>query len=672
MSDALEPRKRWFAGTLLATFLLLAQEASAQGPLPSPLFSPPAVVAPVPVAESSPSPTLAPDLSRADLEPFLDGLISSQIENRDIAGAIVSVVREGQVILERGYGFADFERREPVVAKETLFRPGSISKLFTAIAVMQLVEQGKVDLDREVRDYLDFDIPRNFPEPITLRRILTHTAGFEETLKDLFGSPDKPVPPLREYLIGHIPAQIFRPGTVPAYSNYAVSLAGYIVERMALHSFDQYVDERIFQPLGMISSTFAQPLPEPLKARMSNGYAAAAKAAQPFEICVPSPAGALSTTATDMSRFMLALLGNGALDGATILQPETLRTMQSRQNELHPDLHAMGLGFIDYSRNGRTMWGHAGDTLQFHSDLFLIPDARVGVFISYNSGGNRPGSGRGELLRAFLDRYYPAADASLAPALSETIAHARAVSGVYEVSRKSETNRLRVGALLGQVTVRGDREGAITIENSRNVRGQIKRWREVTPFVYREINGPDRIAFQRDQNGEVTALLPNTPIYVAQRVSGLRSKTILLPLVGGSLAFIGLTLLLWPVAVLVRKWYGRALLPDARSRRLYFFSRVVCLLLVGMLVALAIPFALLESDISFLSDKINPWLRVSQVLGCLGGAGLLILAIAAFHFWRTPAIRWWTRMHATLLLLTALIFVWFACQWHMLTPSLKF
>jgi CubicO group peptidase (beta-lactamase class C family) len=157
-----------------------------------------------------------------DLEPFLDGLINSQIQNRDIAGAVVSVVRDGEVVLSKGYGFADFEKERRVSGDNTLFRPGSIAKLFTAVAVMQLVEAGRLDLDRDIREYLDFEIPRKFPEPITLRRILTHTAGFEESLKNLFGAGGAPMPH-REYLLAHMPVQIFRPGTVPAYSNYAIS-----------------------------------------------------------------------------------------------------------------------------------------------------------------------------------------------------------------------------------------------------------------------------------------------------------------------------------------------------------------------------------------------------------------------------------------------------------------
>ena len=656
---------------ICALLLLVARIASAQGPAPSPLTAPLAAATPAPEATPSIFPSPAPELTRADLEPFLDALLNSQIENRDIAGAVVSVVRDGQVILAKGYGFADFEQRKPATGEGTLFRPGSISKLFNAVAVMQLVEQGTLDLDKDVREYLDFEIPRSFAEPVTLRRILTHTAGYEESIKNLFASPNEPIPPLREYLIAHAPAQIYRPGTVPAYSNWAIALSGYIVERLSRQPFDRYVDEHILAPLQMTSSTFTQPLPAAFETRMSNGYTIPSAKPKPFEICAPVPAGALSTTAMDMTRFMLALLNGGSLDGTTILRPESLDAMQSRVFELHSNLHAMGLGFMEYSQHGHTMWGHGGDTLLFHSDMFLIPDARVGVFVSYNSGGNRPGSGRGELQRAFMRRYFPETETPPLP-VQDTIEHGRKVSGVYENSRKSQTNRLRIMALVGQTSVTSDKAGVLTIEDAKNLRGQPKRWREVAPYVYEEINGPDRVAFRRDENGNVVDMLPNMPISIGQRASGLQSKALLIPLVGGSTAFIQLTLLLSPFAAIIRKRYGRALLPDSRTRLWFVLSRLVCLLLVGMLVAFALPFAWVNNDVAYLGDKINPWLRTSQVLGWLGAAGLLVLAIATLRFWRTAGIRWWTRVHSTLLLFAGVVFVWFAWQWHMLSPSLKF
>src|SRR5438874_5740751 len=359
----------------------------AQGPAPSPLMSAPSPP-PAEVPMVTPQPSPAPQLTKADYKTFLCALIPSQLRNRNIADAVVSVVKDGQVLFQKGYGYADVEAKKPVLPEQTLFRPGSISKLFTATAVMQLVEQGKLDLDRDVNEYLDFAIPKTYPEPITLRRLLTHTAGFEDTLKNLFVAHESDLKLLRAYLVNQMPARIFPPGKVPSYSNYGFTLAGYIVERVSGEKFERYIDNHILKPLRMTNSTFDQPLPPELAAQMSKGYLNAAKKPRDFEFVQAAPAGSLSTTAADMTRFMLAFLQDGSVDGVAILKPETVRQMETRQFELHPMISGLGLTFMEYCLNPVRVIAHGGDTVYFHSDMVLVPDAHVGYFVSYNSLGN--------------------------------------------------------------------------------------------------------------------------------------------------------------------------------------------------------------------------------------------------------------------------------------------
>lgn len=660
--------RRYFLAPCLA--IALAHHGAAQGPAPSPLLSPAPVLPPTPPL---PELTLSHELTRPDLEAFLDALLPAQLQNRDIAGAVVAVVKEGRLLLAKGYGYADFAAKKTVVADKTLFRPGSISKVFTAAAVMQLVEQGKLDLDRDISEYLDFTIPKNYPEPITLRRLLTHTAGFEETLKNLFVPSAREMRPIRDYLFAAMPAQIFPPGQVPSYSNYGLTLAGYIVERISGESFEKYVAARLLTPLGMDRSSFAQPLPEKLEADMSNGYLAAARGAREFEFVQASPAGALSSTATDMSRFMLALLGEGTLEGATILKPESVRAMAARQFEMHPDLHGMGLILMDYSMNGQRIFGHGGDTVYFHSDMMLMPDAKVGLFISYNSAGSRPGGGRTEVIRAFLNRYFPEPVTASTPVdLKTAQTDGLAVSGIYSGTRRAESSLLKVAAVLGQFGVTADANGVLTIEGWQSPRGGLKRWREIGPLLYREIDGPDLIAFRRNANGIVTDLLPSAPIQLAQRVTGLGNKKVLQPVLGASLALIVLTVVLWPVAVLVRKRYGRPLFSTAGDRVLYLASRLTCLLQIAFVGLILVPLSLADKNIAFIGDGINPWLNAAHVFGWLAVAGFIGLTLATFRFWKTSGLGWWARVHATLLWLASALFLSFAWWTHLLSPSLRF
>jgi CubicO group peptidase (beta-lactamase class C family) len=253
---------------LLPLTVFSQQPQETPPPPPAPTPTPPVAAA------GSPQPA-AVNLTAEDVGPFLDGLMNAHLAWHDIAGGVVTVVKDGQILLCKGFGYADFARRETVVPDRTLFRPGSITKLFIGIAVMQLVEAGKIDLDRDINDYLDFKIPATFIQPITMRNLLTHTAGFDQRLRNLFVGRREDLRPLRDYLIAEMPDRLFSPGAVPAYSNYGLALAGYIVERVSGVPYKDYVRYQIFRPLQMEHSTFDQPLPEDLSPDMSNGYVTA-------------------------------------------------------------------------------------------------------------------------------------------------------------------------------------------------------------------------------------------------------------------------------------------------------------------------------------------------------------------------------------------------------------
>ncbi|MBB1032505.1 beta-lactamase family protein, partial [Dietzia sp. SLG310A2-38A2] len=348
-----------------------------------------------------------------------DRTIPSALESGRIAGATVSVVHDGELLTARGFGEADVAAGTAVDPETTLFRVGSVSKMVTATAVMQLVERGEVDLDTDVEQYTGLDLPHE--HPVTLRHLLSHTPGFEERAAGLFGTPGVAVD-LRRSLIEDPPAEVYEPGTTPAYSNYGNALAGYVVEAVSGVPFEDYVDQNILAPVGMTSSSFDQPLPDHLAAHVAQGYPTSDGAAIPFEVVGVPPAGSLSATATDMARFMLAHLGHPAGDGAgtstgpdtRVLSDETLRLMRE------PALDAgtlgalaagprMGLGWFDESRNGRAVVGHGGDTLAFHSHMQLWPEDDTGLFVSFNSTGADAAALllREDLLDGFADRYLP-------------------------------------------------------------------------------------------------------------------------------------------------------------------------------------------------------------------------------------------------------------------------
>ena len=542
---------------------LFSSLAAAQAPKNTPAPPTPQVAAASESKVTEPSHLLTVD----DVHAFLDGFVPMQLEREDIAGAVVLVVKDGAIFFAKGYGYSDVDKRTPVTVDATLFRPGSISKLFTWTAVMQLVEQGKLDLDRDVNEYLDFKIPEKFGKPITLRHLMTHTAGFEEQIKDLINEEGAPMATLRQHLVSHMPQRIFPPGTTPAYSNYGASLAGYIVERVSGQPFNDYVTENIFKPLGMSRSTFAQPLPAELKPFMSGGYRLGSDKPKGFEIIAEAPAGALATTASDISRFMVAHLQSGKFENTQILQPETATQMHARQFGLSPALNGMCLGFYEETRNGHRIIGHGGDTIYFHSDLHLMPETGLGFFVSYNSAGKGEIDPRTALWEHFLDRYFPYTPPE-ANKLATADSDARTVAGHYLASRRSESNFLKVvGAMDDNVQVTPDENGTIKIEPFKGFNGQLKKWQEIAPLVYRSVNGQDLVAFRLDDHGKMQLVL-NFPAVVMQRVPWYANSDFYQLWILAVLIVLGLTVLCWPLAAILRKHYRQRLELDSGYMRL--------------------------------------------------------------------------------------------------------
>jgi len=631
---------------------------------------------PPPVAKAAASPeatanSQAHELTTDDLGAFFDGFLPQEIEHADIAGAVIAVVKDGKLVFAKGYGYADVAKKEPISPESTLFRPGSISKLFTWTAVMQQVEQGKLDLDRDVNDYLDFKIPPAFGKPITLRDIMTHSTGFEETAKDLFVGSASDLRPLSQYLQVHMPERIFPPGTTPAYSNYATTMAAYIVERVSGQKFDDYVEEHFFKPLDMNHATFRQPLPEALKSSMSQGYLLGSGEAKPFEFVQVAPAGSLSASAVDMTHFMIMHLQNGRYGDAQILKPETAIEMHARQKGWPAAMNAMCLGFYEQSENGHRVLSHGGDTLYFHSDLFLILDANAGLFVSYNSAGRGEIDARGVLYDKFMDRYFPGAPAK-EPVLATAAQDARSVAGTYDVSRRFETNVLAVTSVIGQTKITvNPKDNTISVSGFKGLNQQPIHYQEIAPMVFRDVDGKAKVAFVQDANGRRVAYI-DYPFMVFQQVNSTFDKqSVNYFIIGFSLCVIALTLLLWPIGAMIRKHYEKPLSLDAGAKRLRMLVRLVCFGVLIFVVGLLI-FVSKLSNPSGLSERSDLWLHLLQVIGLLAGLGSLVAIYNSLKSWGDGQQWFWNKIWNTFLAFGCLGFFWFIYHWHLLNFHLNY
>lgn len=610
------------------------------------------------------------ELTQNDLEAFLDGVMPLQLAREDIAGAVISVVKDGKPFFAKGYGFANVEKRIPVSADNTLFRPGSISKLFTWTSIMQQVQAGKLDLDRDINEYLDFRIPPAFGKPITLRNLMTHTPGFEETIQELFVENASDLRPLDHYVKEHLPDRIFPAGTVPAYSNYGTALAGYILQRVSGEAWADYIQNHVLGPLQMSHSTVLQPLPENLKPLTSNGYTVASEPAKPFEWVEAAPAGSSSVTAADMQHFMIAHLENGTYQGTQILRPETVQMMHSRQFGTLPDMNAMALGFYEETRNGHRILGHAGDTEYFHSDLHLIPDAGLGFFISYNSAGKGEIRGREAVWHAFLDRYFPYQPPAAATQPTAA-ADAQAVAGRYITSRRSQTTILKVLTVLGETKVSANPDHTISVDELKDLNGQPKKLEEIAPLMFRAVHGQALVGFKRDDQGNLV-LVTDFPVFVFQRAPWEENSGLNLTLLVGAIIIFVLTLIFWPIAALLRRHYDYKLMLTSRQRHVRLLVRLACLFDLVFLCGLTAFFTVSEKDIGLLSPRFNPLLRCIQIIGWIGVLGTIAALYNVLLSWADKG-RWlWSKVGDSLVALGCLAFVWFVFVWNMLHWSLRY
>jgi CubicO group peptidase (beta-lactamase class C family) len=649
---------------LLGALILWSSPAPAQDLAPPVAKLP---TAPAPVPAQSPANDAATGagkgtLTRQDLAAWLDGFMPYAIGRGDIPGAVVVVVKDGEVLLQKGYGYADVAKRTPVDPATTLFRPGSVSKLFTWTAVMQLVEQRKLDLDADINQYLDFKVPPYDGKPVTLRNIMTHTSGIGETARGLItANPDDAIA-LDDY-VKVIPTRIFEPGTTPSYSNYATTLAGYIVQRVSGQTFDDYIDQHLFAPLGMQHASFRQPLPKSLQPSMSKGYKPGSDEPQGYEIVNPAPAGSLAASGADMGRFMIAHLQDGAFGSNRILRADTAKQMHGTALTILPPLHRMLLGFYEEDVNGRRVIAHAGDTQWFHSDLDLFIDDGVGLFVSFNSPGKEGVAGklRTDLFKRFADRYLPGPRPEGKVDAATAKQHAQQMAGVYEVSRRANDTFTSLLNLVSQTKIQADGKGSITVPSLNGLGDQPVKWIEIAPYVWRDANGSDRIA-AKVVDGKVVrfSFEPVSPFMVFDRVPWWKSSAWLLPALGIALLALLLTVLAWPVSALVRRHYKAGYKLSGQDARAHRIIRITALVVLATMLAAGGALLAMMSSLDSLAPR-NDW--IVHVLRLLA---LIVFPIGAvlsvWNAWivlRSPR-RKWAKCWAIVLALSCLVIAWVA------------
>ena len=355
-------------------------------------------------ASPAPARSQAPQsVDRARLAIFVDSFIDAGMTRERIPGAGFVFVQNGRVLLSRGYGLANVATGRKVVPDSTIWRVGSISKVFTATAVMQLVDRGRVELDAPIDRYVKrVAIPRTYPDPVTVRQLLNHTAGFDEIRPGTQGPTRDAVLPLEKFLENRL-VRVRPPGRTIAYSTYGITLAGDLIEEVSGLDFETFLQRNIWQPLGMSRS--AIDVPANLQADVAVGYELRADTpiAQAWEWYHTTPASSVNATITDMARFLIA---NLEPTGARMLNPNALREMHRQQVTMHPAIPGYALGFYEDFVGGVRVLEHGGNMAGFSALMVLIPSERAGFFVVHHLEGSRL---RDDLKWTLLERFFPAA-----------------------------------------------------------------------------------------------------------------------------------------------------------------------------------------------------------------------------------------------------------------------
>ncbi|MEO3803140.1 serine hydrolase domain-containing protein [Nonomuraea sp. B1E8] len=568
----------------------------------------------------------------ADVGRLIDSVVPGQLEKYGLPGAAVSVVSGGRQVFAKGYGYADLARRTPVDAEHTPFFTASVAKGFTAMAVLQLVGQHKLDLDADVNRYLrTFTIDNTFPgRPVTLRHLLTHTAGFEENVIGTSTADPAATRSLARTVEEDQPERVRPPGTLLAYNNYGYDLAGYLVEVASGLPFDRYLRERVLQPLGMTGTSFAAPLPDRLEQALATGYDGD-KPYRPYYGHPASGTGAV-TTAADMSRLMIALLDDDPRLGHGIGE-----LMMRRHYTQDKRLTGMGYGVEEMLRNGHRIFFKGGDINGFHHLLAMLPDQRTGIYVVSNGEGAQPALY--DLVNRIVDHQFPGRTEAPRPMGGDTSAYA----GTYITSR-SFGDLLRFGSLINHVTVTSSGDGRITTTGlSRDPAVAAQEWIRIGPGLFAEQGGQERIALSPDgvlagghQEEATTFERAPATLYLSLLYSGLAAFVI------GVVAI--------PAVALLRRIRHR----PAEHPAAWWLAWVTGVLILPFLYGLAVTIVIAPSDAIFLGSPTLTGALLASSTAFVLTAGVVVCTAGAWWkgWWRLPG-----RISYTVYMLAAVSFM---------------
>lgn len=492
-----------------------------------------------------------------DVQAFLDPLIADSMAKSHIPGVVVVVVKDGQILYQKGYGYADLAKSTPMTPDSTVLRVLSISKVFTAVAIMQLAEQGKINLNENVNKYLKhFQIADPYPQPVTIANLLTHTAGFDSDNYYLGrqASSASDIPPMSSYLAANPPSLLWAPGEHYLYSNAGTATLGQVVEDVSNRPFPQYVTENIFTPLGMTHSSFEPAAAAAADVAHTYMFSDNEQVQVPLSYFKLPPPSAMTTTANDMANFMLAILQDGEYQGTHILQAETVHEMQQEHFTYNPGETGMAYGFnqLDWPPGG--IWKDGGGPNSPTSRMTLLPAQHLGFFVHYNSDDSSALAY--DVSNHFVLHYFPYPSTPAPQPQADFASQAARFPGVYRFTDYAHLTIAKLVTLQnGDFPEMIADNGGLKIRWDDNSDDDTPRLVQTAPLYF---TGPDkdpanpgwRVHFQQGPNQEITGF--TFGIYEFEKVPWYDTTKVQ----EGILALFALVFLIAPLATLA--WFLRS------------------------------------------------------------------------------------------------------------------
>jgi CubicO group peptidase (beta-lactamase class C family) len=617
-----------------------------------------------------------------EFETFLDEYLAEKMEEFHISGAVFTLVKDGEVFFSKGYGYSNLETKKVFDPKETVLMNASLAKIFTAISVLQLYEDGQIDLREDIRPYIDgFTLPDNYPGTLSFANLLTHTDGFEARMIGDAAFDIADLKPLEELLDRYMPTQLYAPGEFMTYSNFAANIAGTTVSKISGQLFEEYAAENILLPLNMTSSSLTQPLPDALEKRMATGYSYGNDelTSMPRMYIRYAPAGGLSSTADDISKLMIALLNNGEYDGQEILEEDTVNLMFTQQYTPDPRMGGMSYGLFEHKANGETSYLRDGDGVGTKSRIFLMPEHDLGFFINYNEESSQL---RLEIVDEFLNRYFPKDTEENATPISDHKERVSRFEGTYQPIQADLSSFAKIQYFFaGQIEIRSDDSGYLFIKAAGRGDGlggfeEESKWLETDELYFQRVDGNGQVAFLENEDGEISHIVSGQGYhatyeklawYETQSFHIIFIEIIVLIIASFQIS----TLLIWPILLLIRKFrHKTALLGNndtfAIAARIYaaLVSGMLALLVfrsIGVLFAID-SIAGLPNYVFGVRDTMKVALNINYVPAILS----IVIPVLAVFAWKHS---WWTRstrIHFSFLTFAVLGAIWWIWYWNLL------